>query len=61
MEGKHLKGKLPITWQEVRLFPIIVWRQFVVRSTHFRFWWQLVAIAFQKPHLLYDYFVALSR
>ncbi|MEH2298784.1 MAG: DUF4070 domain-containing protein [Nostoc sp.] len=61
MEGKRLKSKRPITWHELRLFPIIVWRQGVVRLTRFRFWWQLVAIAFQKPHLLYDYFVALSR
>ncbi|MEH1863046.1 MAG: DUF4070 domain-containing protein [Nostoc sp.] len=38
----------------------MVWRQSIIRSTRWRFWWQLVAIAFQKPHLLYDYFVALS-
>ncbi|WP_375511193.1 DUF4070 domain-containing protein [uncultured Nostoc sp.] len=50
MEGKRLKGKLPITWHELRLFPIIVWRQGVVRSTRFHFWWPLVAIALHKPH-----------
>ncbi|MEH2449668.1 MAG: DUF4070 domain-containing protein [Nostoc sp.] len=56
-----MEGKRPITWHELRLFPIIFWRQGVVRSTPFPFWWQLVAIAFQKPYLLYNYFVALSR
>jgi radical SAM superfamily enzyme YgiQ (UPF0313 family) len=60
MGGKRPKGKRPLTWHELRLFPIILWRQGIVRSTRFRFWRQLIAIAFQKPDLLYDYFVALS-
>ncbi|MEH2003346.1 MAG: DUF4070 domain-containing protein [Nostoc sp.] len=37
IKGKHTKGKRPITWHELRLFPIIVWRQGVVRSTRFSF------------------------
>ncbi|MBC6429546.1 DUF4070 domain-containing protein [Nostoc sp. HG1] len=36
IKGKRTKGKRPITWHELRLFPIIVWCQGVVRSTHFR-------------------------
>ena len=32
----------------------------MLRSTRFRFWWQLVAIAILKPRLLYDYIVALG-
>ncbi|MEH2066862.1 MAG: DUF4070 domain-containing protein [Nostoc sp.] len=44
----------------MRLFPVIVWCQGIVRSTRFRFWWQLLAIALQKPDLLYGYLVALS-
>ncbi|MBF2007724.1 MAG: DUF4070 domain-containing protein [Chlorogloeopsis fritschii C42_A2020_084] len=60
MEGKRPKTKRRLGWHELRLFPRICWRQGVLRSTRFRFWWQLLAIALQKPHLLYDYFVALS-
>ncbi|MBW4613994.1 MAG: B12-binding domain-containing radical SAM protein [Desmonostoc vinosum HA7617-LM4] len=60
MAGRRPAIKRQLTWHEVRLFPAICWRQGVVRSTRWRFWWQLVAIALQKPHLFYDYFVALS-
>lgn len=60
MQGKIPQSKRPLTWHELRLFPVIIWRQGVVRSTRWLFWWQLLAIAFQKSHLLYDYFVALS-
>jgi radical SAM superfamily enzyme YgiQ (UPF0313 family) len=49
-----------LTWHELRLLTVICWRQGVWRSTRLLFWWQLLAIAFQKPQLLYDYFVALS-
>ncbi|MBX9253877.1 B12-binding domain-containing radical SAM protein [Desmonostoc muscorum CCALA 125] len=60
MQGKRPKGKRPLTWHELRLFPVIIWRQGIVRSTRWRFWWQLMAIALQKPDLLYDYLVALG-
>ncbi|MFQ4141603.1 B12-binding domain-containing radical SAM protein [Chlorogloeopsis sp. ULAP02] len=60
IEGKRPQSKRHIGWHELRLFPRICWRQGVLRSTRFRFWWQLLAIALQKPNLLYDYFVALS-
>ncbi|MBN3926013.1 DUF4070 domain-containing protein [Nostoc sp. NMS4] len=60
MSGKRPKGKCPLTWHKLRLFTIIVWRQGIVRSTRWRFWWQLGAIAFQKPDLLYYYLVALG-
>lgn len=31
-----------------------------MRSTRWRFWWQLAAIALSKPQLVFDYFVALG-
>lgn len=60
MNGWRGKTKRPITWTEIRLFAAICWRQGVVRSTRWRFWWQLVAIAFAKPRLLYDYLTTLG-
>ncbi|AFZ26028.1 Fe-S oxidoreductase [Cylindrospermum stagnale PCC 7417] len=60
MEGWRPQNKRQFTWQEVRFFFAICWRQGVVRSTRWRFWWQLLAIAFQKPHLFYDYLIALG-
>ncbi|MBD2384527.1 B12-binding domain-containing radical SAM protein [Cylindrospermum sp. FACHB-282] len=60
MEGWRPQNKRQFTWQEVRFFFAICWRQGVVRSTRWRFWWQLVAIALQKPHLFYDYLIALG-
>ncbi|MGI2908874.1 B12-binding domain-containing radical SAM protein [Tolypothrix sp. VBCCA 56010] len=59
MEGRRPKIKRGFTWHEMRLFPAVCYRQGVVRSTRFLFWQQLSAIALHKPHLLYDYFVAL--
>jgi hypothetical protein len=32
----------------------------ILRSTRFRFWWQLAAIAFSKSQLLYDYLTTLG-
>lgn len=58
--GNRPKIRYPITRKEIRLFSAICWRQGVLRSTRFRFWWQLAAIVLRKPHLLYDYFVALG-
>jgi radical SAM superfamily enzyme YgiQ (UPF0313 family) len=60
MNGWRGKHRRPVTQTELRLFSAICWRQGVLRSTRFRFWWQLVAIALSKPQLIYDYFVALG-
>lgn len=60
MEGQRPRNKRPLTRKELRLFWAVCWRQGILRSTRFRFWWQFAAIALQKPHLLYDYFVALG-
>lgn len=54
------KSCRPITATELRLFAAIVWRQGILRSTRFRFWWQLTAIALRKPQLLYDYLTTLG-
>jgi radical SAM superfamily enzyme YgiQ (UPF0313 family) len=60
MKGWRGKTNRPLTWTEWQLFLAIAWRQGVLRSTRFRFWWQLVAIAFNKPRLLYDYITTLG-
>jgi radical SAM superfamily enzyme YgiQ (UPF0313 family) len=60
MTGNRPKGKRPLTGHELQLFIAVCWRQGVVRSTRWRFWWQLGAIAFRQPHLLYDYLGALA-
>jgi radical SAM superfamily enzyme YgiQ (UPF0313 family) len=60
MNGWRGKTQRQITSTEMRLFAAICWRQGVLRSTRFRFWWQLVAIAITKPRLLYDYFTTLG-
>ncbi|WP_293183936.1 MULTISPECIES: DUF4070 domain-containing protein [unclassified Microcoleus] len=38
----------------------VCWRQGVMRSTRFRFWWQMMAIALIKPRLFYDYMTVLG-
>ena len=55
--GQHHR---PMTWHEWRLLRSICWRQGVLRSTRFRFWWQLAAIALIKPQLLYEYLMVLG-
>jgi radical SAM superfamily enzyme YgiQ (UPF0313 family) len=60
MNGWRGRHKRPLTPTELRLFLAICWRQGVVRSTRFHFWWQLGAIALLKPRLLYDYLIALG-
>lgn len=60
MNGWRGKSDRPITSIELSLFKAILWRQGVKRSTRFRFWWQLVAIALLKPRLLYDYLTTLG-
>lgn len=49
-----------ISRHELRFIAILCWRQGVVRATRFRFWQQLVAIAWHHSQLLYDYLVALG-
>jgi radical SAM superfamily enzyme YgiQ (UPF0313 family) len=60
MNGWRGKTKRPITLTEMRLFAAICWRQGVARSTRWRFWWQLIAIAVAKPRLLSDYLTTLG-
>jgi radical SAM superfamily enzyme YgiQ (UPF0313 family) len=60
MEGKRPRSRRPLGQHEVRLFLAICWRQGILRSTRLRFWYQLVLIGLQKPHLFYDYFTALG-
>lgn len=60
MNGWRGKSDRPITPTELRLFAQLCWRQGVVRSTRFRFWWQLAVIALRKPNLLYDYLTSLG-
>jgi radical SAM superfamily enzyme YgiQ (UPF0313 family) len=60
MNGWRGKTDRTFTATEWRLVRAICWRQGVLRSTRFRFWWQLLVLALQKPSLLYDYFVALG-
>lgn len=60
MRGWRGKTQRPITSKELRLLLALCWRQGMLRSTRFRFWWQLAAIAFSKPQLLYDYLTTLG-
>ena len=60
MQGKRPNSKRPFSWHELQLFRTVCWRQGVVRSTRLLFWWQLLAIALRKPHLVYDYLGSLS-
>lgn len=60
MNGWRGRTKRSITMTELQLFAALCWRQGLLRSTRFRFWWQLSAIALTKPRLVYDYFVALG-
>ena len=59
MKGWRGKTNRPITWHEILLFATICWRQGIVRSTRFRFWWQLLTITINKPRLVYDYLTTL--
>lgn len=60
MNGWRGQTDRPITAAEMRLLWAVCWRQGVIRSTRFRFWWQLLAIAILKTRLLYDYVLALG-
>ncbi|MFB2897247.1 B12-binding domain-containing radical SAM protein [Aerosakkonemataceae cyanobacterium BLCC-F50] len=56
------RGRLmpKITTKELRLFSAVCWRQGVLRSTRWLFWWQFLAIALLKPRLFYDYMTGLG-
>jgi len=60
MNGWRGKTNRPIDRNQLRLFMALLWRQGVVRSTRFRFWWQLAAIAVFKPRLLVEYLAMLG-
>lgn len=51
MNGWRGKSSRPITATEWRLFSTLCWRQGLLRSTRFRFWWQLLTIMLLKPKL----------
>jgi len=62
---RNIKGNRPkisrkFTWHEIRFLQSLFWRQGVIRSTRFHFWWQMLAITWQNPGLVYDYLVALG-
>ncbi|WP_041243963.1 B12-binding domain-containing radical SAM protein [Gloeobacter kilaueensis] len=60
MNGWRGKSRRPTGRAEWRLFFALLWRQGVMRSTRWRFWWQLLVIAARKPRLLFDYLIALG-
>jgi len=60
MNGWRGFSQRPLTRHEWQLFKAICWRQGIVRSTRFRFWWQLLVMALTKPRLLYDYLTTLG-
>jgi radical SAM superfamily enzyme YgiQ (UPF0313 family) len=60
MSGWRSKSDRPITQQEWQLFWKLLWRQGVMRSARFRFWWQLAAIATLRPRLLAEYLATLG-
>lgn len=60
MNGWRGKSMRKLDAQEWRLFRAILWRQGVVRSTRWRFWWQLAMIALRKPMLMEEYLSTLG-
>jgi radical SAM superfamily enzyme YgiQ (UPF0313 family) len=60
MDGWRGSSDRPITAAEWQLFRRLAWRQGVVRSVRWRFWWQLLAIALLKPRLLAEYLAILG-
>jgi radical SAM superfamily enzyme YgiQ (UPF0313 family) len=60
MNGWRGKTNRPLTHHEWQLFFTLCWRQGVLRSTRFQFWWQLMIITLTKPRLLYDYLTVLG-
>ena len=60
MEGWRAKYQRTLTKSELKFLISICWRQGGLRSTRFVFWRQLIIMAWRKPHLLYDYLIALG-
>lgn len=60
MPGWRHKYNRNLTQAEWRFFMAICWRQGILRSTRFHFWWQLIVMAWRKPNLLYDYLIVLG-
>jgi hypothetical protein len=60
MNGWRGKTNRLLTHHQWQLLLAICWRQGIVRSTRFHFWWQWMVIALTKPSLLYDYLTALA-
>lgn len=60
IKGWRPKISRKLTWHEISFLKGLFWRQGVIRETRFRFWWQMLAIAWQNPRLVYDYLVALG-
>ena len=60
IEGWRAKYQRILTKSELKFLISICWRQGVLRSTRFVFWQQLITMIRRKPHLLYDYLIALG-
>lgn len=60
MEGWRAKYQRTLTKAEWDFLKAICWRQGILRSTRFHFWWQLIVMAWRKPNLLYDYLIVLG-
>jgi len=60
MSGTRPQRKHKLTRNDLRFVLALCWRQGILRSTRWLFWWQLGAIAIQRHHLLFDYLVALG-
>ncbi len=60
IEGWRAKYQRILTKSEFKFLMSICWRQGVLRSTRFVFWQQLITMIRRKPHLLYDYLIALG-
>ncbi|MFO5495027.1 MAG: B12-binding domain-containing radical SAM protein [Cuspidothrix sp.] len=60
IEGWRAKYQRTLTKSEIQFLMSICWRQGVLRSTRFVFWQQLITMVRLKPHLLYDYLIALG-
>jgi len=60
MSGTRPQRKHQLTRNDLRFVLALCWRQGILRSTRWLFWWQLGAIAIQRYHLLFDYLVALG-
>jgi radical SAM superfamily enzyme YgiQ (UPF0313 family) len=60
IEGWRAKYQRTLTKSEIKFLMSICWRQGVLRSTRFVFWQQLITMVRLKPHLLYDYLIALG-